>query len=257
MRPESSERGRLQSALAGQSWSWAEVAVPILAVLIVAQFSSVDGWREAWIPVVAGVWALLVWHFGVLTAYRYIWVIPEQEQKALQKQIDDLTAEAARHKAFGLQVDTGRAWILWPDDSDEEAPLFWVVCEHVVLTNTGDELLPLDACLHWGVTTDGAMRLGSISTQAGMPATLFDGEMTNRLDGQVRAPRLVNLPARHAVALYFTFDLSHPFSPPGRPRTGKELWERFPFWLEFKNKITNQSKLYPLNSPARSAPNQP
>lgn len=75
-------------------WSWGEIVSGGVSALILWEFSSpTTSWRDVWLPFLAVVGGILLWHFLIHPIGRYIWSVPEAEHYELQRSRDELVAE--------------------------------------------------------------------------------------------------------------------------------------------------------------------
>jgi hypothetical protein len=159
--------------------------------------------------------------------------------------LETLINESAQ---FKLSIESGGYYIAASKPGDScVLPGVWLVYYDVVITNHSEKQVPLELWLHVGMKADGSWRFGEVCEPV-VPMWAVEPAV----EDDEGFERLVNLPGLSAKTGYCATNLGHDVIATAGVVDEKELAEQRPFWLEVKNKLTNESKSHPMNYIARN-----
>jgi hypothetical protein len=226
----------------------------------------------------------MLWHFAIHPVARYMWAAPEAVYLDLWRSLDAETAESQRANAekirelnakletsrasieglqrqmgdlqsaqqFKINIDTGGYYIAINDKPEypRTKPEIWLVYHGVVITNETEKQLPLELRMRAGMRADDAYRISWPCR-----STLPDWIDKRSLEDEKPFDRLLNLPPLAAVSGFCATDLPYDIFHTADVVGAKEFAETRPFWLEVKNKLTDESdesKSHAMNYIARN-----
>lgn len=194
------------------SWEWADIVTAGLFGLFTLALGGIESWwKDLWVPILATAAALLVIHFVLRPAYRYIWVTPLEKHLGLWAQIDDLQGElrAARAEVTRLhaekdalkplEVSRDRMRIGYHRESDR----WFLIFQEVTLRNPND--FPVDVIASLELIFRGLpVRHAAITVPW---QAIFTDAHPDRLPPQI-GPGVFSVDARRARVGYAYFDLT-------------------------------------------------
>jgi hypothetical protein len=170
-------------------------------------------------------------------------------EKHAQKQMAELRAEVGalrtRTHAFDIDVQLNGVYLVKKPDTNEW-PVFYVVIPGVVLTNRGDEQIPVEPW--FTILVADGWHEGRAAMNAQPPESVID-EM--KLGGEEHLKRVVNLRPRKSESGYWVFECDYSILH-WIGATDEELAKllKRPLWLDLKNLVSGESRYRTLNPEA-------
>jgi hypothetical protein len=156
--------------------------------------------------------------------------------------VDALEKGRLKARQFDIDVSTGGYYAV-ADDATLSG--VWVIYRDVVITNRSEQNLPLELRVYIGMKADGTWMVGQ-SCETTIPAWALVDSLQDAPFGLV-----VNLPPFEAESGFCAARFPQDIVLQAGVKDAKELVETRPFWLEVKNRLTDESYWHAMNFIAR------